>query len=140
MVKRIVAVASRWRWVADGGAVLLGNAIAGFHGGAVFFGNVIAGGATDCNGGSQVAVGCRWWCVCVFRECHLQIFCVFKECHCRFPCKRWRGVVGIAGSQTHCKGGLQVALGNCIQRDANRLVMVASSWESAEKVEILKEK
>ena len=31
LVKCIVAVASRWRWVGDGGAVLLGNAIAGFR-------------------------------------------------------------------------------------------------------------
>ena len=30
--KRIVMVGSRWCWVADGRAVLLGNAIAGFHG------------------------------------------------------------------------------------------------------------
>ena len=35
MVKRIGMVASRWCWVVDGGAVLLGNAIRGFHGGAV---------------------------------------------------------------------------------------------------------
>ena len=36
-------VASRWCWFGDGGAVLLGNAIAGFHGGAVLLGNAIAG-------------------------------------------------------------------------------------------------
>ena len=43
VVKRIIMVGSRLRWVADGVAVLLGNAIAGFHGGAVLLGNVIAG-------------------------------------------------------------------------------------------------
>ena len=35
VIKRIVMVGSRWCWVAGGGAVLLGNVIAGFHGGAV---------------------------------------------------------------------------------------------------------
>ena len=35
VVKRNEMVASRWCWVADGGAVLSGNVIAGFHGGAV---------------------------------------------------------------------------------------------------------
>ena len=40
VVKRIVMVASRWRQVGDGGAVFLGNAIAGFHGRAVLLGNV----------------------------------------------------------------------------------------------------
>ena len=55
-VKRIVTVALRWLWVADGGAVLSGNAIAGRQ--------------TQCNGGFQVALGCRWC----------------RECHCRFPC------------------------------------------------------
>ena len=39
VVKRIVRVASRWRWVAIGGAVLLVNAIEGFHGGAALLGN-----------------------------------------------------------------------------------------------------
>ena len=43
VVKRIGMVASRWRWVADGGAVLLGNVIRGFHGGAVLLGNGIPG-------------------------------------------------------------------------------------------------
>ena len=38
MIKRIVMVGSRWCYVADGGAVLLGNAIEGFHGGALFCG------------------------------------------------------------------------------------------------------
>ena len=33
MAKRIGMVASRCCWVADGGAVLLGNVIRGFHGG-----------------------------------------------------------------------------------------------------------
>ena len=32
-------MASRGCWVADGGAVLLGNGSAGFHGGAVLLGN-----------------------------------------------------------------------------------------------------
>ena len=49
-VKRNVMVTSRWCWVADGGAVLSANAIAGFHGDAVLLGNVIAG----FNGGAQV--------------------------------------------------------------------------------------
>ena len=43
-VKRNVTMASRWCWVADGGAMLLGNAIAVFHGGAVLLGNVMASG------------------------------------------------------------------------------------------------
>ena len=43
VVKRIGTVASRWCWVADGGAVLLGNAIRGFHGGVVLLGNGIPG-------------------------------------------------------------------------------------------------
>ena len=64
--------------MADGGAVLLGNAIAGFHGGAVLLGNFIAGGPTHCNGGFQVALGCRW-CRCVIIGCS-------------FP--RWRGAIG----------------------------------------------
>ena len=41
VAKRIGTVASRCCWVADGGAVLLGNAIKGFHGGAVLLGNGI---------------------------------------------------------------------------------------------------
>ena len=36
MVKHNVMVASRWCWVADGGAVLLGNVIRGFHGGGAW--------------------------------------------------------------------------------------------------------
>ena len=43
MVKRIVEVGFRWCWLGDGGAVLLGNVIRGFHVGAVLLGNVIAG-------------------------------------------------------------------------------------------------
>ena len=43
VAKRIGTVASRCSWVADGGAVLLGNAIRGFHGGAVLSGNGIPG-------------------------------------------------------------------------------------------------
>ena len=50
VVNRNVMVASRWRWVVDGGAVSLGNAIRGFHGGAVLLGNVI-----------EVVLGCGWW-------------------------------------------------------------------------------
>ena len=34
----------------DGGAVLLGNVIRGFHGGAVLLGNLI-----------EVVLGCGWW-------------------------------------------------------------------------------
>ena len=45
VVKRIVMVGStRWCWLGDGGAVLSGNVIAGFHGGAVLLRNFIAGG------------------------------------------------------------------------------------------------
>ena len=44
MNKLIVMVGCRWCWVADGGAVLLGNGRAGFHGGAVFLENFIASG------------------------------------------------------------------------------------------------
>ena len=43
MVKCIVKVGFRWCWLGDGGAVLLGIVIRGFHVGAVLFGNVIAG-------------------------------------------------------------------------------------------------
>ena len=50
MVKRIGMVASRCCWVADGGAVLLGNVIRGFHGGAMLLGNLI-----------EVLLGCGWW-------------------------------------------------------------------------------
>ena len=50
MAKRIGMVASKWCWVADGGAVLFGNAIRGFHGGAVLLGNLI-----------EVVLGCGWW-------------------------------------------------------------------------------
>ena len=41
VAKRIGMVASRCCWIADGGAVSLGNAIRGFHGGAVLLGNGI---------------------------------------------------------------------------------------------------
>ena len=40
-------VGSRWRWLGDGGAMLLRN--------AVLLGNLIAGGQAHCNGGFQVA-------------------------------------------------------------------------------------
>ena len=54
MVKRIGMVASRSCWVADAGAVLLGNVIGGFHGGAVLLGNLI-----------EVVLGRGWWrCAC----------------------------------------------------------------------------
>ena len=43
MVKCNGMVACRGCWIADGGAVLLGNKIRGFHGGAVLLGNGIAG-------------------------------------------------------------------------------------------------
>ena len=83
MAQRIGTVASRYCWVADGGAVLLGNVIRGFHGGAVLLGNGIAGfyyggpvflrnliasGSTHWNGGFQVLLGCGWW-RCVIGEC-----------------------------------------------------------------------
>ena len=41
MAKCIGMVTFRCRWVAGGGAVLLGNMIRGFHGGAVLLGNII---------------------------------------------------------------------------------------------------
>ena len=43
VVKRIGMVGCRWCRVRDGGAVLLGNRMAGFHGGAVLLGNGMAG-------------------------------------------------------------------------------------------------
>ena len=43
VAKRIGMAASRCCWVADGGAVLLGNVVKGFHGGAVLLGNGIPG-------------------------------------------------------------------------------------------------
>ena len=43
MVKRIVKVGFRWCWLGDGGAVLLGNVIKGFHGDVVLLGNGIPG-------------------------------------------------------------------------------------------------
>ena len=42
-MKRIVKVGFRWCRLGDGGAVLLGNVIRGFHVGTVFLGNVIVG-------------------------------------------------------------------------------------------------
>ena len=60
MAKRIGMVASRCCWVADGGAVLLGNVISGFHGGAVLLGNGIV---VKRNG----MVASRW--CCVIGEC-----------------------------------------------------------------------
>ena len=45
--KRGVMVGSRWQWVADGGAVLLGNAI------------IMQIGRCLYDGGLKVAVGCR---------------------------------------------------------------------------------
>ena len=43
VAKRIRMVDSRWCKVRDGGAVLLGNGMVGFHGGAVLLGNGIVG-------------------------------------------------------------------------------------------------
>ena len=70
---RVVGCCRLWSAVVASGrrAVLLGNAIAGFHGGAVLLGNAIAGTQTHCNGGFQVALSCRW------RRC------VIGECNCR---------------------------------------------------------
>ena len=56
VVKRNGTVASRWCWVADGDAVLLGNVIRGFHGGAVLLGNSIAG----FHGGAVWESHCKW--------------------------------------------------------------------------------
>ena len=102
-VKRIVMVASRWCWVADGGAVILRNVIAGSRGGAVFLGNVIAG--------DQTLLGCRWW-----RG-------IIGECHCRFPW--WRGVI----RECHCRWPMVARCywGMSLQV-VKRIVMVASSW------------
>ena len=76
-------VGRRSLWVADGAAVLFGNAIAGFHGGAViwechagFHGAVLLGNALEGFHGAAVLLGNV-----------------------------------IASAQTHCNGGLQVALG-----------------------------
>ena len=54
-----VVVVSRWHWLADGGALLLGNAIEGFHGGAVLLGNASGGCQPHYIVGFQVATGCR---------------------------------------------------------------------------------
>ena len=43
MIKYIVKLGCRWCWVADGGAMLMGNVIRGLHIGMVLLGNVIAG-------------------------------------------------------------------------------------------------
>ena len=59
-----VFLASRWCWVADGGAVLLGNGSAGFHGGAVLLGNGIPGFHGGCNGGLKVGLGGRFAALC----------------------------------------------------------------------------
>ena len=45
---RFIMVAARWSWVAIGGAVLLGNAIADC--------------LTSYNGGFKVVMGCDGWC------------------------------------------------------------------------------
>ena len=65
--------------ITAGPMVLLGNTMAGFHGGAVLLVNVIVGGQTHCNGGLQVALGCKW------RRGAL------REFYCRFPW--WRSAV-----------------------------------------------
>ena len=83
----------RWWWVADGGGVLLGNAIAGFHGGAVLL-------VVKC----IVMVASRWWWVA---DGGFHGGAVFLG----------NGIAGgllgnvIAGDQTHCNGGFQVVVG-----------------------------
>ena len=93
VVKRIVTAGFRWCWLGDGGAVLLGNVIAGFHGGAVLLASFIAGG---------------WECHSVIGECH-ECHCKFpwlrgviRECHCRFPW--WCGVIGNVIADFHGGG------------------------------------
>ena len=120
--KRIVMVGCRSLWVANGAAVLLGNANPLRHGVirecnwrfpwwrgvigkchyrfqcAVLSGNAIAG-ETQCNGGFQAVLGCWWW-RCVISECHCRFpwwHGVIGECHCRFQC--WCGVIG----ECHCR-------------------------------------
>ena len=57
IARRLVTVGARWRWVAIGVAVLLGNATADRQ--------------TPYNGGCKVALGSDWFCG------------VIGECHCR---------------------------------------------------------
>ena len=99
VVKRIVRVASRWCCFVDGGAVLLGNVIRGFHGGAVFMGNLI-----------QVALGCGWW-GCARGKCMQRVAnCIVMVV------SRWLWVVGLR----------RCARGKCMHRVANRIVMAVS--------------
>ena len=99
-------VASRWCWVADGGAALLGSAIAGFHGGAVL-GNAIAvfhGGAVFLRSGQTHCKGGFHW---VADGGAVLLWNAIAGFH--------RGAVllgnVIAGGQAHCNGGFQAALG-----------------------------
>ena len=56
--RRLITVGARWRWVAIGAAVLLGN--------------VTADCQTPYNGGCKVALGSDWcWCVIGERNCRL---------------------------------------------------------------------
>ena len=113
VIKRIVMVGSRWCWVVDSGAVLLGNVIAGFHGGAVLLGNVIPDDQTQCNGGFQVVLAWRW------RRCVFRKFIAGFHGGAVLSGNAIEGFHGaavllgnvIARGQTHCNGGLQVALG-----------------------------
>ena len=73
LLGNVIAGDQTQRCLADGGAVLLENVIAGFHGGAVLLGNVVAGGHKR-----FIMVGSTsLWVVdgaAVF----------FGECHCRW--------------------------------------------------------
>ena len=96
MVKHNVMVASRW----DGGAVLLGNVIRGFHGGAVLLGNLI-----------EVVLGCGCW-RCARGKCTQRV------ANRIVMVSRWVWVVGLP----------LCARGKCMHQVANRIVNVVSRW------------
>ena len=85
----------------DGGAVLLGNVIRGFHGGVVLLGNLI-----------EVVLGCGWWRYargkCTQRVVNRIVMVVL----------RWVWVVGLR----------LCARGKCMHQVANRIVNVVSRW------------
>ena len=99
VVKRIGMVGVRWCWVADGGAVLLGNAIRSFHGGAVLLGNLI-----------DVVLGCGWW-RCAGGKCTQRV-----ANRIVMVVSRWVWVVGLR----------PCARGKCTHQVANRIVHVVS--------------
>ena len=117
VAKRIVMVGSRRRPVADGGALLLGNAIAGFYGGAVLVGNQMqVSMAALCCWGMPVEVakrvemvGSRWrW---VADGCTLSL---------------GNAIAGLDGAAMAGFHGVAVLLVNASV--AKRIVMVGSRW------------